>query len=82
MHRAVSPNAISERTSVFIHPSAVVDEPCNLGQGTKIWHYTHILRDAKIGARCIFGQNCQVAENVTIGNNVKVQNNVSIYTGR
>ncbi len=81
MHRAVSPNAISERTSVFIHPTAVVDEPCNLGQGTKIWHYTHILRDAKIGARCIFGQNCQVAENVTIGNNVKVQNNVSIYTG-
>ncbi|HEY1576213.1 MAG TPA: Gfo/Idh/MocA family oxidoreductase [Terracidiphilus sp.] len=80
-HRAVSPASISERASVFIHPTAAVDEPCNIGQGTKIWHYTHILRGATIGERCIFGQNCQVAENVTIGDNVKVQNNVSIYAG-
>ena len=52
-----------------------------IGAGTKIWHFSHILKGAKIGERCIFGQNCQVAENVVIGNNVKVQNNVSIYAG-
>ena len=80
-HRAVSPASISERPSVFVHPTAIVDEPCTIGQGTKIWHYTHILSGARIGERCIFGQNCQVAENVVIGNNVKVQNNVSIYAG-
>ena len=52
-----------------------------MGSGTKIWHFSHILRGAIIGERCIFGQNCQVGEKVRIGNNVKVQNNVSIYTG-
>ena len=65
----------------FVHPTAVVDQPCEIGAGTKIWHYSHILKRAKIGDSCIFGQNCQVAENVIIGNNVKVQNNVSIYAG-
>ena len=80
-HKAILPASISERPSVFVHPTAIVDEPCNIGQGTKIWHYSHVLRNVTIGERCIFGQNCQVAENVTIGNNVKVQNNVSIYTG-
>jgi UDP-2-acetamido-3-amino-2,3-dideoxy-glucuronate N-acetyltransferase len=65
----------------FAHPTAIIDEPCEIGTATKIWHYSHILKGAKIGERCIFGQNCQVAENVIIGNNVKVQNNVSIYAG-
>ncbi len=65
----------------FAHPTALVDEPCEIGAGTKVWHYSHILKGARIGERCIFGQNCQVAENVVIGNNVKVQNNVSIYAG-
>lgn len=65
----------------FAHPTAVIDEPCEIGSGTKIWHSSHILKGAKIGQRCIFGQNCQVAENVIIGNDVKVQNNVSIYAG-
>lgn len=65
----------------FVHPTAVVDEQAEIGAGTKIWHYSHILKGAKIGERCIFGQNCQVAEKVVIGNNVKVQNNVSIYAG-
>ena len=65
----------------FVHPTAVVDEPAQIGRGTKIWHFSHILPGATIGERCIFGQNCQVGEKVTIGNNVKVQNNVSIYTG-
>jgi UDP-2-acetamido-3-amino-2,3-dideoxy-glucuronate N-acetyltransferase len=65
----------------FAHPTAVVDEPAQIGRGTKIWHFSHILPGAVIGERCIFGQNCQVGEKVIVGNNVKVQNNVSIYTG-
>jgi UDP-2-acetamido-3-amino-2,3-dideoxy-glucuronate N-acetyltransferase len=65
----------------FKHESAYIDEPCRIGDGTKIWHFTHIMRDAVIGDTCSFGQNCFVASNVQIGSNVKVQNNVSIYTG-
>ena len=67
--------------SYFLHPSAVVDKPCEIGAGTKIWHFSHILSGAKIGERCIIGQNCQIAGGVVIGNNVKIQNNVSVYTG-
>lgn len=65
----------------FKHDSAFIDEPCEIGEGTKIWHFSHILKNAKIGRNCIFGQNTHVANDVVIGNNVKVQNNVSIYTG-
>ncbi len=65
----------------FKHESAYVDEPVEIGDGTKIWHFCHVQSGAKIGERCIFGQNCNVANDVVIGNNVKVQNNVSIYTG-
>jgi UDP-2-acetamido-3-amino-2,3-dideoxy-glucuronate N-acetyltransferase len=65
----------------FIHESAYVDVPCEIGEGTKIWHFCHIQKNARIGRNCIFGQNCNVASDVIIGNNVKVQNNVSIYTG-
>jgi len=65
----------------FKHESAFVDEPCTIGDGTKIWHFSHIQKGAVIGANCIFGQNCNVANNVVIGANVKVQNNVSVYTG-
>jgi UDP-2-acetamido-3-amino-2,3-dideoxy-glucuronate N-acetyltransferase len=65
----------------FKHESAFVDVPCTIGDGTKIWHFSHIQKGAVIGANCIFGQNCNVANNVVIGSNVKVQNNVSIYTG-
>jgi UDP-2-acetamido-3-amino-2,3-dideoxy-glucuronate N-acetyltransferase len=67
--------------SYFKHASAYVDEPCEIGEGTKIWHFCHIQPGVRIGRRCIFGQNCNVANDVVIGNNVKVQNNVSIYTG-
>ena len=67
--------------SYFRHDSAYVDEPCEIGDGTKIWHFCHIMKDVSIGRGCIFGQNCNVASGVTIGQNVKVQNNVSIYTG-
>ncbi len=65
----------------FVHPTAIVDEPCSIGAGTKIWHFCHIMKNALIGQRCNFGQNCNVDSGVVIGDNVKVQNNVSLYTG-
>lgn len=65
----------------FVHESAYVDEPCEIGEGTKIWHFSHVQKNAKIGKSCVFGQNVNVANNVTIGNFCKVQNNVSIYEG-
>ena len=65
----------------FVHESAYVDEPCEIGKGTKIWHFSHIMKDVKIGENCIIGQNVCVASGVVLGSNVKVQNNVSIYTG-
>src|SRR5687767_13693978 len=67
--------------SYVAHPTAVIDQPCQIGAGTKIWHFAHICSGAEIGERCIFGQNTMVANNVRIGNNVKAQNNVVIYTG-
>lgn len=67
--------------SYFVHPSAYIDEPCAIGAGTKIWHFCHVMADARIGERCVLGQNVLVANNVMIGNNVKIQNNVSVYTG-
>lgn len=65
----------------FAHPSSFIDEPCTIGDGTKIWHFCHVMKNARIGRNCILGQNCFVANDVVIGDNVKVQNNVSIYTG-
>lgn len=65
----------------FVHESSYVDEGAEIGAGTKIWHFCHVMPGAKIGERCSFGQNVNVDRNVAIGNNVKVQNNVSIYTG-
>ena len=65
----------------FAHESAYVDEPCEIGAGTKIWHFCHISPAAKIGARCVLGQNVFVAGDVRVGDNVKIQNNVSLYTG-
>lgn len=65
----------------FLHPSSVVDEGAVIGNGTKIWHFCHVMADAQIGENCNLGQNVFVASGVQIGNNVKVQNNVSIYTG-
>jgi UDP-2-acetamido-3-amino-2,3-dideoxy-glucuronate N-acetyltransferase len=66
---------------VFIHESAYVDAPCQIGQGTKIWHFAHILGGCEIGANCSFGQNVMVGPSVRIGNNCKIQNNVSLYNG-
>jgi UDP-2-acetamido-3-amino-2,3-dideoxy-glucuronate N-acetyltransferase len=65
----------------FVDPTAVVDQPCEIGEGTKIWHFSHVMADCKIGSKCNLGQNVHVASGVRIGNNVKIQNNVSLYTG-
>ncbi len=65
----------------FAHETAIIDENCSIGKGTKIWHFSHIMSDCKIGNNCNFGQNVVVSPGVILGNNVKVQNNVSIYTG-
>lgn len=67
--------------SLSIHPTAVIDSDCQIGEGTKIWHFSHLMPHCKIGKNCNFGQNVFVAEGVTVGDNVKVQNNVSIYAG-
>ena len=66
---------------VFVHESAYVDEPSEIGEGTKIWHFCHVMSGSRIGARCVLGQNVFVANGVIVGNNVKIQNNVSLYTG-
>ncbi len=65
----------------FAHETAVIDEGCEIGKGTKIWHFSHIMKEAKLGENCNLGQNVVVSPQVVLGNNVKVQNNVSIYTG-
>lgn len=65
----------------FAHETAVIDDGCNIGKGTKIWHFSHIMTGCVIGERCNIGQNVVVSPDVVLGNNVKVQNNVSIYTG-
>lgn len=65
----------------FSHETAVIDDPCVIGKGTKIWHFSHIMSHCVIGENCNIGQNVVVSPQVTLGNNVKVQNNVSIYTG-
>jgi UDP-2-acetamido-3-amino-2,3-dideoxy-glucuronate N-acetyltransferase len=65
----------------YVHESSFVDDGAEVGKGTKIWHFSHVLAGAKIGERCSFGQNCCVSSGVVIGDNVKVQNNVSIYEG-
>jgi len=65
----------------FVHETAVIDPGCKIGAGTKIWHFSHIMKDCIIGEKCNMGQNVVVSSGVILGKNVKVQNNVSIYTG-
>ena len=65
----------------FAHPSAIIDEGCEIGEGTKIWHFSHIMPNCVIGKKCNIGQNVVISPEVVLGNNVKVQNNVSLYTG-
>ena len=72
---------MTKEQSYFAHETAVIDEGCKIGEGTKIWHFSHVMTGAVIGKKCNLGQNVVVSPGVTLGNNVKVQNNVSIYTG-
>jgi UDP-2-acetamido-3-amino-2,3-dideoxy-glucuronate N-acetyltransferase len=72
---------MSEPKTYFAHETAIVDEGCEIGNGTKIWHFSHIMPDCKIGENCNIGQNVVISPQVVLGKNVKVQNNVSIYTG-
>ena len=65
----------------MIHETAIIDDDVSIGKGTKVWHFTHISKNASIGNNCILGQNVYVGPGVKIGNNVKIQNNVSVYEG-
>lgn len=68
-------------SNFFAHPTAVIDEGCTIGDGTKIWHFSHIMPGCTLGEKCNIGQNVVISPEVILGSNVKVQNNVSIYTG-
>jgi UDP-2-acetamido-3-amino-2,3-dideoxy-glucuronate N-acetyltransferase len=65
----------------YVHPTSVIDEGCSIGDGSRIWHFSHVMTGAVIGKDCVLGQNVMLSSNVILGNNVKVQNNVSIYEG-
>ena len=70
-----------KQQNYYVHPTAVIDEGCDIGQGVKIWHFSHLMGGCKIGDGCSLGQNVFVGAHVVLGTNVKVQNNVSIYDG-
>lgn len=72
---------MSDKLTYYVNEHAVVDDGVDIGEGTKVWHFSHIQKGSKIGKNCVFGQNVNVGNNVTIGNYCKVQNNVSIYEG-
>lgn len=72
---------MTESKEYFAHETAVIDDGCKIGKGTKIWHFSHIMTGSEIGENCNIGQNVVVSPRVKLGNNVKVQNNVSLYTG-
>ena len=65
----------------YAHPTAFIDDGCTIGKGTKIWHFSHVMTNCKLGENCNIGQNVVISPEVVLGNNVKVQNNISIYTG-
>ena len=81
MRRTLTEERPDMDAAYYVHPSSYVDVPCEIGEGTKIWHFCHVMAHAKIGKHCILGQNVLVSSHVEIGNNVKIQNNVSLYTG-
>jgi UDP-2-acetamido-3-amino-2,3-dideoxy-glucuronate N-acetyltransferase len=72
---------MADEKKYFAHATAVIDDGCDIGEGTKIWHFSHVMPNCKIGAHCNIGQNVVISPEVVLGRNVKVQNNVSIYTG-
>ncbi len=65
----------------FVHPTSIIDEACDIGEGTRIWHFSHVLRNSRIGKNCNIGQNVMIGPDVCIGSNCKIQNNVSVYKG-
>lgn len=79
--RQVSANHMETEQEYFVHESSIIDQPCRIGKGTKIWHFCHVCRDSEIGEDCILGQNVFIADGVRLGRNVKIQNNVSVYRG-
>ncbi len=84
--RQLRPNGLTAEAPMnlpeyFAHESAVIDQPCEIGAGTKIWHFSHVMRNSRIGERCNIGQNVVISPDCVIGNGVKIQNNVSVYTG-
>jgi len=72
---------INSEKTFFSHETAIIDMPCKIGSGTKIWHFTHIMENCFIGKKCNLGQNVVISPGVVLGDNVKIQNNVSVYTG-
>ncbi|MEO6549361.1 MAG: acyltransferase [Ferruginibacter sp.] len=72
---------MNNNASYFAHPSAIIDADCVIGEGTKIWHFCHVMTGAIIGTNCNLGQNVMISSKVILGNNVKIQNNVSLYEG-
>jgi len=72
---------MNKSSNVFVHESAYVDSPSEIGDGTHIWHFCHVRSDSTIGSNCTLGQNVYVGEGVRIGDNIKIQNNVSVYSG-
>jgi len=77
----MSPPVAAASANTFVHETAVVDQPALIGEGTRIWHFSHVLSNSHIGRNCVIGQNVTVGPDVTIGNNCKIQNNVSVYKG-
>jgi UDP-2-acetamido-3-amino-2,3-dideoxy-glucuronate N-acetyltransferase len=72
---------LTDGPAYYVHPTAVIDQPCAIGRGTKIWHFSHLMRDCRVGASCNIGQNVVISPGCVVGNGVKIQNNVSVYTG-
>ena len=72
---------MTTKNDFFVHESSYVDEPCSIGTGTRIWHFSHIMKDSRIGENCNIGQNVVISPRCVVGSNVKIQNNVSVYTG-
>ena len=77
----ILPIILKTKMEYFSHETAVIDVGCQIGEGAKIWHFSHIMKDCIIGENCNIGQNCVISPDVILGRNVKIQNNVSIYTG-
>jgi len=80
-HLTPHSSPLTPHVSFFVHPTAILDEDVEIGRGSKIWHFTHVLKNSRIGTGCNIGQNCVIGPDVTIGDRCKIQNNVSVYKG-